>query len=91
MINDIDTTHLPAAPNSDRIKPLIQVVLQHYPDVQAIYLFGAFNTADRRIYQKDEFAAAEFEILTLSYYQQLNHERAAIIEDILKSGRVYAP
>ena len=43
--------------------------------------------ADRRIYHADEYAAAEFEMLTLSYYQKLNEERAEIIEDALATGR----
>jgi len=43
--------------------------------------------ADRRIYHADEYAADEFEMLTLSYYQKLNEERAEIIEDALATGR----
>lgn len=43
--------------------------------------------ADRRIYQADEYATDEFEMLTLSYYQKLNEERAEIIEDALATGR----
>ena len=132
---------------------IIRIIL-HYPDVQAVYLFGTYGTADerpdsdidiaillapqqakatgslassdlrfeledllkkkvdlinlrrvptvlqkeviaadRRIYPAvseecaDEYAADEFEMLTLSYYQKLNEERADIIEDALASGR----
>ena len=43
--------------------------------------------ADRRIYQADEYAADEFEMLTLSYYQKLNEERAEIVKDALATGR----
>ena len=43
--------------------------------------------ADRRIYRADEYAADEFEMLMLSYYQKLNEERAEIIEDALATGR----
>ena len=49
--------------------------------------------AGRRIYpaisewRADEYAAAEFEMLTLSYYQKLNEERAEIVEDALATGR----
>jgi len=46
--------------------------------------------ADRRIYCADEFAADEFEMLTLSYYQRLNEERAEIIKDALATGRIIA-
>jgi len=43
--------------------------------------------ADRRIYFADEYAAAEFEMLTLSFYQKLNEERRSIIRDALTTGR----
>ncbi len=126
------------------------MVLQYYPDAQAIYLFGSFGTedewpssdvdvavllspdeskkagnltmgelhlalesilkmdvdiinlrnvstvfqkeivtADRRIYTGDLYAAEEFEMLTLSYYQKLNEERAEIIESVVADGRFY--
>ena len=44
---------------------------------------------DRRICQSDEYAADEFEMLTLSYYQKLNEERREILEGILADGRIY--
>ncbi len=43
--------------------------------------------ANRRIYTADRYAAEEFEMLTLSYYQKLNEERAGIVEQGLKDGR----
>ena len=43
--------------------------------------------ADRRIHTGDENSAGEFEMLTLSFYQKLNEERAGIIEDVLAGGR----
>ena len=43
-----------------------------------------------RIYCANQYAADEFEMLTISFYQKLNEERADIIEDILKTGRVLA-
>ena len=49
--------------------------------------------AERRIYptgskhRDDEYAADKFEMLTLSYYQKLNQERAEIIKDALANGR----
>ncbi|MFV1951926.1 MAG: nucleotidyltransferase domain-containing protein [Nitrospinota bacterium] len=45
--------------------------------------------ADRRIYCADEYAADEFEMLVLSYYQKLNEERADIMKEALKSGRFH--
>ena len=129
---------------------IITTVLKHYPDVQAVYLFGSYGTdqaladsdvdiavllphkkshkagsllmsdlrfelesmlgksvdlinlrqvptvlqkevvmEDRRIYQADEYAADEFEMLTFSYYQKLNEERRGILEDVLADGRIY--
>lgn len=43
--------------------------------------------AERRIYCADESAADEFEMLTISFYQQLQRERKLIIEEAVKSGR----
>ena len=43
----------------------------------------------RRIYTGDFIAVQEFEMLVLSFYQKLNHERAGIIEEIRKTGRIY--
>jgi predicted nucleotidyltransferase len=45
--------------------------------------------ADSRIYEGDRFAAEEFEMLTLSYYQKLNEERAEILADALAGGRFH--
>ena len=45
--------------------------------------------ADRRIYCADEYAADEFEMLTISFYQKLNEERREIVESALKTGRFY--
>lgn len=45
--------------------------------------------ADRRIYTANEYAAEEFEMLTLSYYQKLNEERAEVLSEGLRSGRFY--
>jgi len=42
--------------------------------------------ADRRIYCADEYAADEFEMLTFSYYQKLNEERAGILDAAKRSG-----
>lgn len=42
------------------------------------------------IYCADRYAVDEFEMLTLSYYQKLNQERAEILEAFQKSGRAYS-
>ena len=45
--------------------------------------------AERCIYCADKNAADEFEMLTLSFYQQLNRERRQIIASGLSTGRFY--
>jgi uncharacterized protein len=45
--------------------------------------------ADRRIYTGDAYAADEFEMLVLSFYQKLNEERAEILEAGSADGRFY--
>ncbi len=45
--------------------------------------------ADRRIYCADKYAADEFEMLILSFYQKLNDERREIVESGLRDGRFY--
>ncbi|MEO5378048.1 MAG: nucleotidyltransferase domain-containing protein [Magnetococcus sp. DMHC-6] len=45
--------------------------------------------AQRRIFCTDEYAADLFEMYVFSFYQKLNEERAAILEDGLRSGRFY--
>lgn len=46
--------------------------------------------ADRRIYCGDRYAADEFEMLVLSFYQKLNEERAEILAEGLRSGRFHS-
>jgi predicted nucleotidyltransferase len=132
------------------IDAIKDAVLQHYPNTQAIYLFGSYQTedewpdsdvdvalllspgesrkagslmmselhaalgsmlgrdvdivnlrraptvlqkevvmADRRIYTADRYSAEEFEMLTMSFYQKLNEERAGIIQSALNDGRFH--
>lgn len=126
------------------------IILKHYSDVQAIYVFGSYSTdhlrpdsdvdlavllppeqarhektlllsrchaeledvlgrevdllnarqvstvfqkeiiTGQRIYCADMYAADEFEMLTLSYYQKLNEERHHILEAFYRTGRAYA-
>lgn len=129
---------------------IVQTILTHTPQVQAVYLFGSHGTEDerpssdvdialllppeqakaagslllgelhmalaellgkevdlvnlrqvstvfqkeivmtgRQIYCADNYAAAEFEMLTLSYYQKLNEERREILAAFKESGRAY--
>jgi len=129
---------------------IIETILTHYSQAQAVYLFGSYGTEDERpssdvdiaillppeqakaagslllgelhlalaellskevdlvnlrqvstVFQKeivmtgqqifcaDEYATAEFEMLTLSYYQKLNEERREILAAFAESGRAY--
>lgn len=129
---------------------ITETILTHFPDTQAIYLFGSYGTqdewpdsdvdialllppimakqtdylalddlrralerllgkevdlinlsqvstvfkkeiimAERRIFTADQYAADEFEMLTLSFYQKLNEERADILAEGLRSGSFY--
>jgi len=43
-----------------------------------------------RIYCADRYAADEFEMLTISYYQNLHQERLKILNAFYKTGRAYA-
>ena len=65
----------------NKIKAIIKSILRHYPDTQAIYLFGSYETPnEQRIYCQDEYAADEFEMLVYSKYQKLEEERKEIVE-----------
>lgn len=44
-------------------------------------------SAEQRIYCADDNAADEFEMLTISYYQKLNEERADILQSFYASRR----
>lgn len=44
---------------------------------------------ERRIFCANEYAADEFEMLVLSFYQKLNEERAEVMAEGLLSGRFY--
>lgn len=43
----------------------------------------------RLIYTGDNNAIDEFEMLTLSFYQKLNEERKAILDDFAATGKAY--
>ncbi len=45
--------------------------------------------ADRRIYCADQYAADEFEMLSISFYQKMNEERREIVEEFHRTGRTY--
>ena len=41
----------------------------------------------RRLCRLDEYAADEFEMLTLSFYQRLNYERREILADMIREAK----
>ncbi|MCW5202277.1 MAG: nucleotidyltransferase domain-containing protein [Candidatus Electrothrix communis] len=43
----------------------------------------------RLLHVGDEYGQQEFEMLTLSFYQKLNEERAEILEDFYQTKRAY--
>ena len=128
---------------------ITETVLKHFPEVQAVYLFGTYGTTDERtdsdvdialllphnssfdnlqlaksdcrfeleglfekkvdllnvrklstvfqnevvrkgdlIYTRNRHVVDEFEMLTMSYYQKLNEERAGILEEIRKTRKI---
>ena len=134
----------------NQLEIITATVLEHYPHVQAIYLFGSYLTEEewpdsdvdvalllpqhdakkeqhlavspcslalsralhkdvdllnaravspvfrkeiitkgRRLYCADQYAADEFEMLTLSFYQKLNEERREIVSSGVADGRFH--
>ena len=134
----------------NKYEAIIQMILAHHPDTQAIYLFGTYGTeeewpesdvdialllppkeakqvgslamsklqvtleqllgkdvdlinlrrvstvfqkeiilSDRRFFCQDDYAADEFEMLTISFYQKLNEERQQILDEFWQTGRAY--
>ena len=47
-------------------------------------------SASRRLYCANLYETETFEMLTLSFYQKLNEERAGILDEIERSGRILA-
>jgi hypothetical protein len=57
-------------------------------DVPTVFQMQIVDTG-RLLFCPDEQAAAEFEYLTLSFYQKLNEERADILKEFALTGRAY--
>jgi predicted nucleotidyltransferase len=56
--------------------------------VSTVFQFQIVTTG-RLILCRDQRAVAEFEMLTLSYYQKLNEERSGILQEFYKTGKAY--
>jgi predicted nucleotidyltransferase len=64
------------------------VDLVNLHQVSTVFQNEIVNTG-RRLYCADEYAADEFEMLTLSYYQELNEERKEILAAFRETGKAY--
>ncbi len=134
----------------DRNPRFVDSLSRHYPDLQAVYVFGTYGTEDegpesdvdialllpvqsaksvgnlalgpcarelcpllgkevdlinlrlvdtvfqneiirtgRVVFERNDGERESFELLTIAKYQKLSEERSGIIEEILRSGRVY--
>lgn len=80
---------LAQGPCAEALRELLgrPVDLVNLREVDTVFQTRILETG-RRIYAATDSGAAEFEMLTLSFYQKLSEERALIIEDILRTGRV---
>jgi len=56
--------------------------------VSTVFQFQIVSTG-RLILTNDQSAVAEFEMLTISFYQKLNEERSAILQEFYKTGKAY--
>lgn len=56
--------------------------------VSTVFQFQIVTTG-KLVLSSDQRAVAEFEMLTLSYYQKLNEERSAILREFYKTGKAY--
>ena len=65
------------------------VDLVNLRDVNTVFRHEVLKDA-RRLYCTDTYAADVFEMLTMSFYQKLNEERAGILDEIAASGRILA-
>ena len=76
---------------------LHQALAQHFGrDVDLINLREVSTVFQNQIvstgkllYSADEYARQTFEMYTLSFYQKLNEERAAILEELYRTGEAY--
>lgn len=145
-----EVSYQPSTQQMEQVKSIVQTCLTCLPEIQAIYFFGSWGTAEqnkdsdldlalllapqeakalgnlyasklhkelesllklgidlinlretntvlqkeiiadvRRVYCADAYAADEFEMLTMSYYQKLNDERAAVLQSFYKTKRAY--
>jgi predicted nucleotidyltransferase len=64
------------------------VDLVNIRQVSTVFQNEIVNTG-RRLSCVDEYAAGEFEMLTLSYYQELNEERKEILAAFRETGKAY--
>jgi hypothetical protein len=56
--------------------------------VDTVFQFEIIRTG-RIVFEQNDGERESFELLTIAKYQKLSEERSGIIEEILRSGRVY--
>jgi predicted nucleotidyltransferase len=56
--------------------------------VDTVFQFEIIRTG-RIVFERNDGERESFELLTIAKYQKLSEERSGIIEEILRSGRVY--
>ena len=100
--NDVDIALL-LPPNEARQQPQTLLDDCHFDLVQALdkpvdllnlrqvptVFQKEIIAAERRLHCADDYATAEFEMLTLSFYQKLNEERKEILKAFEKTGKAY--
>jgi len=100
--SDVDLALLLPHQQAKKLKSLYMTPLHHqlesllHRDVDLINLRQVSTVLqkeviakNRRVYCADSYAADEFEMLTISYYQKLNEERAGVLQSFFKSKRAY--
>ena len=65
----------------------IPVDLINLRQVNTVMQMAIIHTGDL-IFCADTYACEEFEMLTLSFYQKLNEERADIMDQIMRTNRI---
>lgn len=100
--SDVDVAVLLPAPSAKKVGSLAlgacaselgsllgkQLDLINLRCADTVFQSEVLNTA-REIYVGDRKAAAEFTLLIMSLYQKLTEERAGIVRQIMRTGRVY--
>jgi predicted nucleotidyltransferase len=85
-----NTKNLIISPLHDELEALLKkkVDLLNLRYISTVFKKEVVMTG-RCIYTGDWYAVEEFEMLTISFYQKLNQERAEVLAEGLRSGKFY--